>query len=96
MHPFTLENASEAVARANSDRDAVLVVAYECLLAHRPLLASALLERLDTPLRVARWLASRQRGMPHGRTPWDLLSEGDDDAVWDALDCARSRLEAGG
>jgi hypothetical protein len=86
MRQITIATAGSEIARVTSERDAVLVSAYECLCAYRPQLAGVLMSRFGSPIRAARWMSSHQRNFADGRSPWELLIEGDEDAIWDVLD----------
>ncbi|QDE39829.1 DUF2384 domain-containing protein [Luteibacter pinisoli] len=70
--------------RLRVERQHLIDDAFSSLCARRALLAGMLIEEFGSPARAAIWVTSHQRVFG-GRTPLEVLAEGDDDLVWDAL-----------
>jgi hypothetical protein len=68
----------------HSRRESIMSGAFEALVDCCPALAGLLLETLGSRRRAALWLSVRQRAF-EGHTAWDLLAEGDEETVWDAV-----------
>jgi hypothetical protein len=85
MPTLNFSRVADDLARLRAEREALVASAFDDLQALRPSLADMLIERMNTPQRAARWMASSHRAADH-RTPWELLAEGNEDEVWDLLD----------
>lgn len=72
------------LTRLGDARDAAMLDAFVALEAHSPELASLALQSLGDRVRAARWMSMRQRAFG-GMSAYELLADGDVDAVWDRL-----------
>lgn len=70
--------------RLHLHKEAIIESAFGALLECCPSLAALLLEALGSRRRAALWLSVHQRAFS-GRTAWELLAEGDEETVWDAV-----------
>ncbi len=66
-------------------REALTLSAFDALEHRFPSLAQALLDQVGDKRRAAHWLCARQRARG-GKSPCDLLADGDQDSVWDLLE----------
>lgn len=82
--PAQFSAVATELDRLHLHRESVMDGAFGALLECCPTLASLLVEALGSRRRAAAWLSVRQRAFA-GRTAWDLLAEGDEETVWDAV-----------
>lgn len=75
--------ASE-LSRLSEAREAAMLDAFDALESHNPELASLALQILGDRTRAARWMSMHQRAFG-GLSAYQLLADGDADAVWDRL-----------
>ncbi|HTV87177.1 MAG TPA: hypothetical protein VME63_17395 [Dyella sp.] len=68
-------------------RDRLVIDAFDALELHHALLAKMLVLRLGERMKAARWMCSHQKPFD-GRTAYDLISDGDVETVWDAVERA--------
>lgn len=84
-----------SLERLRVERQKTIDDAFDSLCARKRLLASLLIEQFGDSHRAARWMASHQRAFG-GRSPLELLADGDEDMLWDALHRAAPNGEEGG
>ena len=72
------------LSQINAAREKVILDAFGELEARDPALATLLLQRIGERSRAARWMSSHQRAFG-GLSAYDLLADGDVDAIWDEL-----------
>lgn len=78
------QNIASELSRLSEARDAAMLDAFAALEAHSPELASLALQSLGDRIRAARWMSMHQRAFG-GLSAYQLLADGDLDAVWDRL-----------
>lgn len=76
--------------RLRAARSEALETAFGTLARQIPDLATCLLDTLGGTARAAQWMSAHQKVF-EGRTAWDVLGEGDEDTVWDALLAGREQ-----
>ncbi len=82
------------LARINAEREALVLDAFAKLEHRLPALAQVLLGSVGSRQRAANWMCAHQRVLD-GRTAYEVLGDGDEDIVWDALSGARGVDAAG-
>ena len=75
--------ASE-ITRAAARREALILEAFDALETSHPSLSQAVLVYLGTRRRASHWLCT-PRSAWNGRSPCELLADGDEDSLWDLL-----------
>lgn len=80
----SLHAAVEELRDLDLAREAAIQGAFTALEAHHATLARLVVQQLGSRHRAARWMYMRQRAFD-GRSAYDMLVEGDVDAVWDQL-----------
>lgn len=70
--------------RLRDERRDTLQCVFDSLCLERRHLALFLVEEFGSPSRAAQWMVSHQRHLD-GRSPLDILADGDEDTVWDLL-----------
>jgi uncharacterized protein (DUF2384 family) len=84
--PFNkFRNIISEISSIAARREALTLSAFDALEYRYPSLAQALLDQVGNKRRAAHWLCAPQRACD-GRSPCDLLADGDRDGVWDLLD----------
>ena len=78
------QQISSELARLSKARDAALLEAFVELEAYSPVLAALVLQRVGDRQRAERWMSMHQRAFG-GQSAYELLGDGDADAIWDAL-----------
>lgn len=73
------------IGRIRARREELTLGAFDALACSHPVLAQALLDQIGGERRVAHWLCAPQRAWD-GRSPCELLADGDEDGVWDLLE----------
>src|SRR5690606_11450555 len=73
------------IAHVAVRREALISDAFTTLEKRWPLLAEALLVETGSKRRAAYWLCAPNRSIA-GKSPCDLLAEGDQDGVWELLE----------
>jgi hypothetical protein len=76
--------ASEII-KATARREALIREAFDALETSHPSLSQALLVYLGSPRRASHWLCT-PRSAWGGKSPCELLAEGDRDSLWDVLE----------
>ena len=76
--------ASE-ITKATARREALILDAFDALESSHPSLSQALLVYLGNKRRASHWLCT-PRSAWHGRSPCEVLAEGDQDSLWDVLE----------
>lgn len=84
-----------SLERLRAERQRTIDDAFASVCAQKQLLATFLVEQFGDAHRAARWMASHQRTFG-GRSPLEVLADGDEDALWDALHRAAVNGEDGG
>ena len=75
--------ASEII-KATARRETLILDAFDALEANHPSLSQAVLVYLGNKRRASHWLCT-PRSAWKGRTPCELLAEGDQESLWDLL-----------
>jgi len=75
--------ASE-ITKATARREALILEAFDVLENSHPSLSQAVLVYLGNKRRASHWLCT-PRSAWQGRTPCELLAEGDQESLWDLL-----------
>ena len=75
--------ASE-ITKATARREALILDAFDALESSHPSLSQALLVYLGNKRRASHWLCT-PRSAWQGRTPCELLADGDQESLWDLL-----------
>ncbi len=75
-------NIANEIANIAARREALILTAFDAVESRWPSLARALLEDTGSRRRAAHWLCAHSRACG-GKSPCDLLAEGDEDGVWD-------------
>lgn len=75
--------ASE-INKATVRRETLILEAFDVLEASHPSLSQAVLVYLGNKRRASHWLCT-PRSAWQGRSPCELLAEGDQDSLWDLL-----------
>lgn len=81
--------ASE-ITKASARREALILEAFDVLETNHPLLSQAVLVYLGNKKRASHWLCT-PRSAWKGRSPCELLAEGDQDSLWDLLEGGQDR-----
>jgi hypothetical protein len=93
----TFEDIASDLVSVTTWREELVSGALDALECRHPKLAQALLENVGSRRRASYWICAPQRAKD-GRSPCDLLADGDEDSVWDLLEIAgqgeRSHREA--
>jgi hypothetical protein len=84
-----------SLERLRAERQRTINAAFDSLRERNALLASLLIEQLGDAHRAALWMTSHQRTFG-GRSPLEVLADGDEDTLWDALNRAAANSEEGG
>ena len=74
-------NIAREIATIAARREALALTAFDAVESRWPSLARALLEDTGSKRRAAHWLCAPSRACG-GKSPCDLLAEGDEDRVW--------------
>lgn len=77
--------------RLRDERQQTLERLFDSLYMQRRHLAALLLEQFGSPARAAQWMVSHHRPLG-GRSPLDVLADGDEDTVWDLLSPASGEM----
>ena len=77
-------DVTREIARINALRDGLERDALQALEASHPALAELLVQTIGDRQRGAHWMCTARRVFG-GRTAYELLAEGDVDAVWDEI-----------
>jgi hypothetical protein len=80
----SLHAAVAALRDLNLAREAAIRDAFDTLEVHHAALARLVVQQIGDRHRAARWMYMRHRAFA-GRSAYELLIEGDEDAVWDSL-----------
>lgn len=75
--------ASEIV-KATARREALILEAFDALETSHPSLSQAVLVCLGSKRRASHWLCT-PRSAWQGKSPCELLADGDQDSLWDLL-----------
>ena len=75
--------ASE-ITKATARREALILEAFDALETSHPSLSQAVLVYLGNKRRASHWLCT-PRSAWQGRSPCELLAEGDQESLWDLL-----------
>lgn len=75
--------ASE-ITKATTRRETLILEAFDALEASHPSLSQAVMVYLGNKRRASHWLCT-PRSAWKGRSPCELLAEGDQDSLWDLL-----------
>ncbi|TCI09200.1 DUF2384 domain-containing protein [Dyella soli] len=81
------EEIASDIARVATWREELLSSALDALESRHPKLAQALLENVGNRRRAGHWICAPHRAYG-GKSPCELLADGDEDSVWDLLDGA--------
>jgi hypothetical protein len=80
----TLPAIVQRLREIESSREETIDKAFLVLQMREPALASMLMENLGDRRRAAYWMCTHRRAFD-GRSAYEVLANGDDDAVWDCL-----------
>ena len=72
------------LTRLHTEREAAMLEAFAQVEADDPALASLVLQRIGERSKAARWMSMHQRAFG-GLSAYELLADGDADAIWDVL-----------
>lgn len=75
---------AQEISRITSQREQLVLDAFDALAFRYPLLAQTLLENIGSRQRAARWMCARQRAFG-GCNAYDVLGGGDEDSVWEQI-----------
>lgn len=81
----TFGNIAGEISNMVAKREALVADAFKAVEDRWPSLAIAMIEDAGNRRRAGHWLCASNRSCG-GRSPCDLLSDGDVDAVWDLLE----------
>lgn len=79
------EQMNAIVSHANALREEAISDAFAALCIQKPSLSQTLVEQLGDCNKAARWMSQRHRAFD-SRNAYEVLAEGDEDLVWDALE----------
>lgn len=80
----TLPAIAQRLREIESSREEAIDRAFLVLETREPALASMLMENIGDRRRAAHWMCTHRRAFD-GRSAYEMLADGDDDAVWDCL-----------
>lgn len=80
---------AQQISRITSQREQLVLDAFEALELRFPLLAQILLETIGSRQRAACWMCAHQRAFD-GRNANEVLADGDEDSVWDQIPAGES------
>ncbi|HEY4146045.1 antitoxin Xre/MbcA/ParS toxin-binding domain-containing protein [Pinirhizobacter sp.] len=86
----TFQNASQEIERTSALRDAALLAGFKVLEQRNHSLAQMMLTAFGDRRRAALWMSQPQRALG-GRTSWQVLIDGDEETLWDALEHRQGR-----
>ena len=78
------QDVAAELAHINALREDVMERAFSLLEQRHPTLASMLVQSLRDRQRAVRWMCRHQSAFD-GRTAYELLAGGEEDAVWDEI-----------
>ncbi|PXV60499.1 Protein of unknown function [Dyella jiangningensis] len=78
------QDVATELAQINALRDDVMERAFVVLEQRHATLASMLVQSLGERQRAVRWMCRHQNAFG-GRTAYELLADGEEDAVWDEI-----------
>ncbi|WP_266183154.1 hypothetical protein [Dyella humicola] len=81
----TFEDIANDIASVVMWREELVSSAIDILEYRHPKLALALIENVGNRKRAGHWICTHQR-VNGGKSPCELLADGDEDSVWDLLD----------
>ncbi|WP_329740389.1 DUF2384 domain-containing protein [Dyella sp. A6] len=79
------------LSRLQRARDAVLLDAFSEVEARNPELATLVLQQLGERTHAARWMSAHRRAFG-GLSAYEMLAEGEADAIWNQLSASRKRV----
>jgi len=88
----SFESVSREIERTSALRDAALLAGFEALEQRNGSLAQMVLMVFGDRRRAAQWMSQPQRALD-GRTAWQVLIDGDEEALWDALEQRQGGVE---
>ena len=78
------QDVATELAQINAQRDGVMERAFSMLEQRHATLAAMLVQSLGDRQRAVRWMCRHQTAFG-GRTAYELISDGEEDAIWDEI-----------
>lgn len=78
------QDVTTELAQINAQRDGVMERAFAMLEQRHATLAAMLVQSLGDRQRAVRWMCRHQNAFG-GRTAYELIADGEQDAVWDEI-----------